>query len=207
MADIDLGDGFAFEIGEPKTLQGETEGGYRYPVHALMAGRTFERFRLDVNVVPNDPRPVETAIIDEHLLSFAGQPAFQVPVVPIAQQLAEKLHACVRSYAGQASSRPKDAFDTAALSGTVLLPSAGRLRDAVRVTFTLRQTAVPHAPPPLPADWDSRLEGFLQEHPLAGVFNAEALRARWMDLWSPVLGGSAADDAAWDIDTAAWRTV
>ena len=53
---FDLGDGFTFEIGRPRPLMAETEGGgLRYPLTAILAGRQFEGMNLDVNVVPNRP--------------------------------------------------------------------------------------------------------------------------------------------------------
>ncbi len=58
---------------------------------ALVDGREFERLQLDVNVVPNDPRPIERLKLRE-LLDFAGIEAPEVPAIPPAQQLAEKLH-------------------------------------------------------------------------------------------------------------------
>lgn len=53
----DLDDGFGFEFGEPKPLEGEADrGARRYSVRCRMAGRLFEQFPLDVNIVPTPGR-------------------------------------------------------------------------------------------------------------------------------------------------------
>jgi hypothetical protein len=61
---------------------------------------------LDVNVVPTDRRPVEEVRL-RNVLAFAEIPAPSVPVIPVGQQLAEKLHGYSRRY-GNGSSRPRD---------------------------------------------------------------------------------------------------
>jgi hypothetical protein len=100
VAMLNLHDGFSFRIGRPKPLTTETdEGGMRFPVVSMLAGREFERFHLDVNLVPEDPRPVETVAL-RNVLGFAGLDPPVVPVVPIAQHLAEKFHAHTRHYGG-----------------------------------------------------------------------------------------------------------
>ena len=60
-ADLDLGDGFEFQIGPGARIGAETkEGGWRYSVRALLDRRLFEQFVLDVNVSPNE-RPLRHA--------------------------------------------------------------------------------------------------------------------------------------------------
>jgi hypothetical protein len=94
--DVDLGDGFRFEVGAARLMTAETdEGGVRYPVLALLDGREFERLQLDVNAVPDDHRPLDQLQLRD-LLGFAGIEPPTVPVISIAQHLAEKLHAYVR---------------------------------------------------------------------------------------------------------------
>ncbi|MGF1618092.1 MAG: nucleotidyl transferase AbiEii/AbiGii toxin family protein [Acidimicrobiia bacterium] len=59
-AALDLGDGFSFEIGAPRPLEGEgADGALRFPIRVVLAGREFERINLDVNMVPTDQRPTD----------------------------------------------------------------------------------------------------------------------------------------------------
>lgn len=86
---LDLGDGFSFQIGRARPLQGETTAGaLRFPVLAMPAGREFERVNLDINLTPTDHRPV-TEVPLRDVLDFAGLPAPVVPAIPVDQQLAE----------------------------------------------------------------------------------------------------------------------
>ena len=83
------------------------EGGLRYAILGLLDGREFERIRLDVNAVPDDQRPLEH-LEQRDLLDFAGIAPPSIPVIPIAQHLAEKLHADVREDGSRSNSRPRD---------------------------------------------------------------------------------------------------
>lgn len=131
-----------------------------------MAGRLFEQFPLDINIVPGDRRPVEAVRIARNPLSFAGIETLTVPMLPIPQQLAEKLHACVREYADGTSSRAKDAFDTVVIASILDVPDADTLRETVRATFALRETEMPQAAPGLPPKWHTELNGYLEEYPI-----------------------------------------
>jgi hypothetical protein len=201
----DLDDGFEFELGDPKPLEGEAEtGARRYSVRALMAGRLFEQFPLDVNVVPDDPRPVEAVTISRNPFVFANVDALTIPMMPIEQQLAEKLHACVRHYADGMSSRSKDAFDTVIIAALVAVPDADALRVAVAVTFTLRGTAVPRSAPILPGIWEAELAGYLAEYPIAVAESPRRLLDRFAEFWNPVLADTS--PAAWDPKRWSWSS-
>lgn len=170
-------------------------------MRSLLAGRDFERSRLDINLVPDDPRPVETVQVTRNLFAFAGLDAPIVPMLPVAQQLAEKLHACVRAYADGASSRAKDGFDTVVLAARVALPDAEVMNTAVRATFGLRRTPLPPVPPALPVEWHDDLRGFLADHPLdGGVRDVDQLTERFGAFWEPLLAGVAS--GPWGIRTA-----
>lgn len=120
--DTDLGDGFHFEVAAPRPMTAETdEGGLRYPVLALLDGREFERIQLDVNAVPDDQRPVDSVALRD-LLGFAGIAPPQVPVIPVGQHLAEKLHAYTRDYGSQSNSRPRDLYDMLVIARSLPVP-------------------------------------------------------------------------------------
>lgn len=189
----DLDDGFAFTIGHGRALQGEGDDrARRFAVRCLLAGRDFERFHLDVNLVPSDPRPVENVQVARDPFAFADIEPPTVPMLPVAQQLAEKLHACVREYADGASSRSKDAFDTVFIAASVPLPDAATLTEAVRATFSFRRTPIPPAPPPMPPAWRDGVAGFLADYPLGEMApDADKLAERFNSFWSPLLAGKA----------------
>jgi hypothetical protein len=94
-AALDLGDGFAFQIGGArKELQGAPRGGARFPLEARIAGREFVRFHVDVGLgdaVTGEPEVVRGL----DLLGFIEVPAARIRV-PLAQLFAEKLHAYTR---------------------------------------------------------------------------------------------------------------
>lgn len=92
-ADRDLGDYFIFRIAEPRSeLQGAPEGGARLPVDALVAGRVFARFHIDVGF--GDPlSAAPDLLLGDDYLAFAGVTPAKVLAIPRAQQFAEKLHA------------------------------------------------------------------------------------------------------------------
>ena len=163
----DLHDHFEFEIGTPKAMTAEgPEGGCRYPVVARLDGREFERLQLDVNLFPNDPRPVETVLL-RNLLSFAGLEAPSVPVVRIEQHLAEKLHAYTRNYEDRTNSRAKDMFDMLIIADRIELPSAQMVVSACQQTFTLRSTEWPPVLESPPALWAGAWSGFVRDYALS----------------------------------------
>lgn len=199
----DGGDWFEFEIGPSRPLQRETEGGVRFGVKALLAGREFAVFRLDVNFV-TDVRPVEVVSIRLPLLTFCGLAELEVPMISIAQHLAEKFHAVTRTYSSGDSSRAKDAFDSMLFAQTGVLPDAGSIRRAVADTFEVRETPLPPAPPSLPTSWRATLQSLLQDFELPGIENVEELERGWIRLWLPILGGDAPGTARWDVTPQSW---
>lgn len=199
----DCGDWFEFEIGPPRPLQGETEGGLRFGVKALLAGREFAAFQLDINFVA-DARPVEVVPVRLPLLAFSGLADLEVPMISISQHLAEKLHAVTRTYLSGDSSRAKDAFDSMLFAQRGMLPDAGSIRRAVADTFEVRDTPSPSVPPSLPIRWRVTLRSLLQDFGLPGIGNVGELERGWIRLWLPILEGTAPDTARWDVTAQSW---
>jgi hypothetical protein len=199
----DVGDWFAFEIGPPRPLSGETEGGFRFGVTARLAGREFTAFHLDVNLI-SDERPVARVPIHLAMLAFAELADLDVPMITVGHQIAEKLHAVARSYAGGPSSRAKDAYDSMLYAQVGQLPSAGDLREAVDDTFAIRDTLVSTTAPPLPSSCHSELESLLADYPIPGVDGVSELERAWQRLWGALLDNSAPDAARWDAATMSW---
>jgi hypothetical protein len=154
---LDLGDWFTFEVSEPTQNAVTDQGGLRHPIHALLDGRTFEHFHIDIGI--GDPMVEAVEYLDTPaLLEFAELAPTRVPCFPITQQIAEKLHAYTRPRKSGESSRVKDFVDMLLLSemGTI---SGERLFQAIHATFSTRGTHVlPVSVPPPPAKWESEFK-------------------------------------------------
>ena len=202
--DTDLGDGFRFEVAAPRPMTAETdEGGLRYPVLALLDGREFERIQLDVNAVPDDQRPVDSIELRD-LLDFAGIAPAQVPVIPIGQHLAEKLHAYTRDHGSQPNSRPRDLYDMLVIARSLPVPVSNELRAACRATFALRRTVWPPALPPAPTSWVSAWDTYVGDHDIP-LSDLRATNEALASFWRPLhVGNDEANDAIWDPATWTW---
>lgn len=187
--ELDLGDHFDFVLGEPRRMPAEVaEAGLRFPIIARLAGRTFDRVRLDANIVSNDPRPVEDVSL-RNLFDFADLDPVVIPAIKPEQQLAEKLHAYIRWYGTRGSSRAKDLYDMLVIAERLALPPLGKLAEACRVTFELRQTAWP---PPLkepPAQWEGAWCGFVDDFGIPYATLEDAYRAL-KRFWAPTFAGT-----------------
>ena len=83
----DIGDFFTFRVGEAMMdLDGAPYGGSRYPVEAILGGRTFVKFHLDVGVGDDIVDPVEF-LRTRDWLGFAGVAAPDVPMIQLEPQL------------------------------------------------------------------------------------------------------------------------
>jgi hypothetical protein len=196
------GDWFRFEIGSRRPLQGEALGGLRYRVTALLDGREFTAFRLDINFVDN-LGSTESIEVPDPLMGKNRFGSATVRVISVAQHLAEKLHAVSRTYTSGASSRPKDAYDTLMLARSGLIPDAGTVWDAVVRTFTLRNTEIPYEPPRLPEAWNAELEILLAEQ-VAKTVDVQDIRDGWSRFWRPVLERPENRAWRWDSEAMSW---
>ena len=203
--DTDLGDGFSFEITTPRPMTAETdEGGLRYPVLALLDGREFERIQLDVNAVPDDQRPVDSVALRD-LLGFAGIAPPRVPVIPVGQHLAEKLHAYTRDHGSQPNSRPRDLYDMLVIARSLPLPLRAELRAGCRATFALRHTSWPPALPAPPTSWAATWHSYVGDYDIPWN-DLDAASEALASFWLPLLIGDddGADEAVWDPATWTW---
>lgn len=179
---VDLHDFFvlAIERQEERRLAEEIDT-VRHHVTAELAGRRFEEIIMDVTF--SDPLRWEPDRGQgSDLLRFAGIEPVEVPLLPLEQQVAEKVHAYCRLYGqGRRTTRAKDLVDIvlATRRGDLDL---GRLADALRVTFAARhdQPSPPADLPRPPGDWGPAyrrlaLEVGLDPSPGAGHAEAAAL--------------------------------
>jgi hypothetical protein len=152
---LDLGDYFSFIITQTAKLDAlENATAVRYKVHASLAGRTFVDITVDVGF-SSHAGWVPEALPAPDVLSFAGIEAINVPILPLAQHVAEKLHAYTRGYRDGTvqSSRVKDLVDLVLIVRHSSL-NAATLRTALDGVFVGRGLqALPPSFPSPPEDW------------------------------------------------------
>ena len=151
--DTNLDDWFLFEVGQRSNKPDDLFGGNRYPVRALLDGREFENFHIDVGV--SDVLIGRTDTLEfSSLLSFAEISPATIECYPIPQQIAEKFHAITRPYTSGESSRTKDLIDILLLAGLGPI-DAKELSQALITTFSHREThTLPTEMPTVPISWD-----------------------------------------------------
>ena len=120
LAQRDLGDFFSYRIGEPQSdLNNAPYGGARYPVTALLDGKVFVRFQLDVGA---DAIVTQTETLQgADWLSFCGIPSPVFTMISVEQQFAEKLHAYTLPRLERPNTRVKDLVDMVLLAKMRLL--------------------------------------------------------------------------------------
>jgi hypothetical protein len=190
-ADIDLGDHLVFRIGAPKKeLTNAPKGGGRYPCEAVLVGKTYAKFHIDVGVgdaVVGEPE----RLTGDDLLAFAGIARARVLAIPKPQQFAEKVHAYTFPWSGRLNTRTKDLVDL------VLLLERGlgevtRIREALKATFSTRGThALPAALSPPPEAWKDEFVGMASEAKISTTDYLEAFRILEGFWTSNALGGEA----------------
>jgi hypothetical protein len=200
---LDLGDFFTFAIQRTGQFDEALEGAaVRYHASAQLAGRPFEDIAVDVGF--GDPAVPDPEVVrGPELLSFADIAPAEVPALPIERHIAEKVHAYTRTYeGGRSSSRVKDLVDLVMMESFFSL-QAGRLRRALEVTFSARNThPLPAQLPPPQRDWGASYRRMAKEVNLSPDISLGYERAkRFLD---PILASSIPDDARWDPIRNAW---
>jgi len=129
----EIGDWFSFRVSEATTdLDGAPYGGARYPVEAMLAGRTFVKFHVDIGIGDVIVDPTDE-IQTRDWLGFAGIDAVCVRMIQSEQQFAEKIHAYTLPRGGAPNSRVRDLVDL------TLLVRSGNM-DQLRAATALRRT-------------------------------------------------------------------
>ena len=153
--ELALDDFFTFAVRRTDTLDDVGDfRAIRFHVTAVLAGRVFDQFVVDVGFADSiswTPDTIETS----DLLSFAGIERTRVPALPLPQHIAEKVHAYTRKYgaSGRESTRPKDLVDILLIARSHRLDSAS-LRNALEATFGQReQQSMPSILPRPPVSW------------------------------------------------------
>lgn len=173
----------------------------RFHVRAELAERVFEQFVVDIGFAkPALLKPERVRTSD--FLSFAGIEPLELPAIPLAQHLAEKVHAYTRSYGTTArpSTRPKDLIDILLIADSQMLEAAA-LHDALTHTFETRgRQSLPRSLPAPPPKWAPAFGRLAEEvglePDLAAAFNRAAV---FLD---PVLSGETHGN--WDPAVSTW---
>lgn len=180
----ELKDAFQFQVRQATTVNPA-----RFTVQALLDGRTFETFHLDIGTGDPIVGPLEY-ITTPNLLAFADIPPVRVPCYPLTQQLAEKVHAYTLTYKSGETTRVKDWVDILLIGQTGKL-RAKRLSDSLQATFNAREThLLPERMPLPPASWARTFKKLSGEVQLGYVSLEEASEAvsQFLD---PILAGKA----------------
>ena len=170
---VDLGDFLTYRIGTPKKeLTNAPGGGGRFPCEALLLGKVYARFPIDVglgDLAFGEP----DVLFGEDSLAFAGLDAARVRAISLAQQFAEKAHAYTFPWGDRPNTRSKDLVDL------VLIVERGELDPisvcrAVAATFACRAThSVPGDLAPPPPAWDREFTSMAEE---AGLRTSDSLQ-------------------------------
>ena len=152
LAQKDLGDFFVYRIEDAQfDLDNAPYGGARYPVTALLDGKLFVRFQLDVgaDAIVTDIETVQGT----DWLDFCGVPSPVFAMISIEQQFAEKFHAYTLPRIKRPNTRVKDLVDMVLI---IKMRSMNLevLKEALRIVFNVRQThPLPQKINPPPLTW------------------------------------------------------
>ncbi len=199
---MNLGDFFSFTVRRTSAL--DKLAGFsavRYRVRCELAGREFEQFPVDVGF--SDQSAVSAEQLEgTDLLAFADIERTQLPVLPLEQHIAEKLHAYARDYGTDAtpSSRSKDLVDIVLIKQASTL-DADKLRTALESTFAKQGSQL--LPPMLPQPPRSWATSYAQQAGDIGLLSdLQDGFSQAATLLNPVLAGRATGQ--WDPTIGAW---
>ena len=181
----DVGDHFSFAlVGSEELCDAGVGLAVRYKLDSALAGRPFEPLQVDVTIAPPDPWDAQS-LWRPGLLAELGLDPFEVLLIPLERQVAEKLHACTRTYEGGGTTRARDLVDLLLINQHEHV-DAGLLQVAIQRVFHRRAThGVPdRLPPPPPALAIAFRREARGVSTVAGLEEAHQLLAQWLD---PVL--------------------
>lgn len=166
-SDVDLGDYLTYRISQPKReLTNAPKGGGRFPCDALLVGKTYAKFHIDIGIgdaLVGEPE----RLTGDDILAFAGIEPLKVLAIPKPQQFAEKVHAYTFPWEGRLNTRTKDLVDLVLLIERGPL-DPGEIRTALAATFQTRGThAIPEKLPQPPQFWVADFSGMAEEAKLS----------------------------------------
>ncbi len=165
-----------------------------YAMTALVAGRTFENFSIDLCYNETPTTKPDTLQTLGHA-TVTGLEPILVPVVAIEQHLAEKVSAYLKQHNGRRSTRPKDLVDIVLIAEESPDIDAQRLTDALETTASRNNEDLPDTLPDPPEDWRARYATLAGEtgvttditeaYKLAAEFLNPVLRKSATGQWHP----------------------
>jgi hypothetical protein len=172
--EVDLGDFLTYRIGEPKSeLTNAPKGGARFPCEAVLVGKVYAKFHIDVGIGDALVGAPEQLTGDD-VLDFVGIEPARVLAIPKHQQFAEKAHAYTFPWSGRLNTRTKDLVDLVLLIERGL-PDSAQIHLALNATFEARRThALPESLLPPPASWARDFPGMAGQ---AGISTTDYLEA------------------------------
>jgi hypothetical protein len=180
-------DGFEFRVGVPTAITLDEAGrpGWRFPVEARMAARTFANVRLDV-VARDDEVSTTQRVELPGVLDFAGLERHEVEVVDSGQHFAEKAHAFTRTYGDRPNTRVRDLPDMVLLIDEGLVPTAELLSIVTRLFEARATPGVPRELPDPPAFWREQYPALAAELDVSAKTLDEAM-AVVRNFWAALL--------------------
>lgn len=204
---LDLGDRFAFEVGQPR--QSSDDHALTVPITAYIGAQRFEQFRVDL-APPRGDTPTESA---DFTFVHLGIPELDehppIPVIALSQQIAEKVCAIFERRGDMHSSRARDLADIASIAlqvngidGTAVVEALRReavrraetLSDGLPTTFGLEAAQA--------EEWRRRWSSLIRQPPIS--FDQALLTSE--RFLAPVLDGRA-QGKRWASGSEQWDSV
>lgn len=162
-SNVELGDYFTFAFRPAmQELDGAPEGGFRFPVEAIMDGRSFVKFHMDIGIGDALIEPIEK-IQGEDWLEFGGIAPAIIYAISKEQQFAEKLHAYSLPRIDRLNTRVKDLVDMLLLIREGFMEEV-LVHDNLHKVFQRRNTHTLPSTFPLPPDnWEAKFDLLAQE--------------------------------------------
>lgn len=187
----EVGDDFDFAVvGSEELRDAGVSLAVRYELESSLGGRPFEPLQVDVTIAPPEPWDAQS-LWRPGLLTGLGLDPFEVLVIPLERQVAEKLHAYTRTYQGSGTTRARDLVDLVLIRehGCV---DVSLLVHGIQRVFRRRAThAIPERLPPPPA---ALAVAYRREArsacSVASAEEAHHLLANWLDPVLAVIHGT-----------------
>ena len=157
---IDLEDYFEFNISQPVLfLSNVPSGGTRFRVEAMVDGKTFSKFLIDIGIGDVWIEPQDTLRLSNHLEEL-GLESFTVKVILIEHHIAEKIHALTFPR-DVTNSRVKDLVDLFLIFRFEKF-SNEKIKDCIKETFNKRNThKVPTELPSPNESWEKPFKSMM----------------------------------------------